>query len=55
MKRRLIIIVSVAIALCLALAISEAVGAGAWFNDQETSIGNSLTSGTLERKVGGQE
>lgn len=51
MKKKWIIIISVAVVLALAFAITGAIGTGAWLSDQETSVGNEFTAGTIDLKV----
>lgn len=42
--------------LTIALVSVVAIGATkAWFSDTETSVGNTITAGTLDLKVGGQD
>lgn len=55
MKRKLVIIITSAIALCITIALVGSIGTGAWFTDQETSEGNTLTAGTLDLKVDGED
>lgn len=55
MKKRLAVIITVAIAVCVSIALIGSVGTGAWFSDQETSTGNTLTAGTLDLQVDGKD